>query len=107
MSRRSARAAAFLPWLLVIVLAGVGAVQCVTLRRQAADAADLRAEVYAVRDDLGDANDALDKQAQRIERIEGKAGPKQAPVEPADKPFDLHVATAATGEQWSTEPAQR
>ena len=58
-------------------------------RQDRRERADLRAEVFALRDDLSDASDALDKQAQRIERIAGNDTPK-----PARRPFDLHVAAS-------------
>ena len=67
-------------------------------RQDRRERADLRAEVYAVRDNLFDTAVALDEQTQRIERIEGKASPK---TPPGGWPSDLHVATAAR-----TEPAR-
>jgi len=82
--------------LLALLLSGVfTAGRNVQRHQDRRDLAGLRAEVAAQRDDLSDASDALDKQAQRIERIEGKAAQESAPVEPAGRPFDLHVAAVA------------
>ncbi len=81
--------------LLALLLSGVfTAGRTVQRHQDRRDLADLRAEVFALRDNLFDTAVALDEQVQRIERIEGKATPKPAPVEPADKPFDLHVAAS-------------
>jgi len=78
---------------LALLLSGVfTAGRTVQDRQDRRELSDLRTEVFALRDDLGDASDALDKQAQRIE---GKAAQESAPVKPGGRPFDLHVAAVA------------
>jgi len=69
--------------LLALLLSGVfTAGRTVQGRQDRREQADLRAEVAALRDDLSDVQD----------RQDGQAAAKRAPVDPAARPFDLHVA---------------
>ena len=68
-------------------------------RQDRRERADLRAEVAALRDDLSDVQD----------RQDAKAAAKRAPVDPAGRPFDLHVAAAVaanTATDKATEPGR-
>jgi len=74
---------AVLALLLSGLLSGVfTAGRTVQARQDRREQGDLRAEVAALRDDLSDVQDRQDAQA----------AAKRAPVDPAARPFDLHVA---------------